>query len=138
MEGRGVCISGIAWSPDSQRVAWIEDRCNLTLGEGHRPDTLLVINADGSNSQIIWLSADPIFAYGQVAWSPDGQSAAVMHQNGTVSLVDAECYNLPNGCDESSRTKLDSFPEDWLHTFHPQWASENVDTTTLPTATSTP
>jgi Tol biopolymer transport system component len=122
---------GIAWSPDSQRLAWIGGTC-FTDKPGIA-DRVWVINGDGTGARMIFQSRDPLFAHGMIAWSPDGKSVAVMLDNKVSYLINADCAGGPNGCDESSRTKMDAFPAHWQHTFYPQWA-QAAGTPTLPTA----
>jgi len=116
-----MCPQGIAWSPDSQRIAWLGGDCPVDIIDG-----LWVVNRDGSDVRRIFQSSDPLLAREQVAWSPDGESVAIMLQNGVVYLIDADCNSKPNGCDDSSRTAADKFPEHWKHNFYPQWAGEEV------------
>lgn len=131
------CLGDMAWSPDSQRIAWLEDRfCNF--GTGALLNYVWIINRNGSGRQTIFQSTDPLLVHGLIAWSPDGQAVAVMLQNGVAYQINADCNNLPNRCDESSRTKLDAFPEYWLSNFYPQWAGENIEGAALSTATPTP
>ena len=85
-----------------------------------------ITNSDGSGLTLIFKSDEYQLSYGQIAWSPDGKSVAVGLETGTVYLIDADCPNKPNGCDESSRTVIDSIPTHWLSNFYPQWAGEDV------------
>jgi len=117
---RSVWLKDMVWSPDSQRIAWLEDRF---FASGEPPNSVRVINRDGSDMQTLFQSTDPPLTRGVIAWSPDGESVAVMLQNGVVYSIDADCYNLPNGCDESSRIEIKEIPLDWLHNFYPQWIS---------------
>jgi hypothetical protein len=71
-----------------------------------------------------------------IAWSPDGESVAVMLENGVSYLIDADCYDQPNGCDESSRTEIGAIPKHWMHNFYPQWVGE--EEARLPSAEATP
>ncbi|GEM_PF-5225120 len=119
--GEVMCPQGIAWSPDSQRIAWLGGNCRSQIS-----DSLWVVNRDGSDVHLVFQSSDPLLAGGQIAWSPDGSSVAIMLQNRAVYLIDADCNSKPSGCDDSSRTVLDKFPEHWKHSFYPQWAGEEV------------
>ena len=134
------CPANIAWSSDSQRVAWLAHWCDL---DDSSPALLWVINLDGSDMRFLWqYNASPFDSH--IAWSPDGQSVAVRFPDGTAYLVDPDCDAGPDGCDESSRTGIDTFPEHWLHTFNPQWAGETVvrivsaEATPAPQPTATP
>jgi Tol biopolymer transport system component/predicted Ser/Thr protein kinase len=113
---------GMAWSPDSQRIAWIggacfEDRDGIS-------DRVWVIYRDGTGAKTIFQSADPLLAMDMIAWSPDGRSIAVQLENGVNYLIAADCADSPVGCAESARTELQIFPDHWRHTFYPQWAGE--------------
>ena len=119
---------GIAWSPDSQHIAWIGGTC-FTDKPGIS-DRVWVINPDGTGARTIFQSADPLLAMDMIAWSPDGKSIAVQLENGVNYLIAAGCADSPAGCDESSRTELQAFPEHWRHTFYPQWAGEIAGATT--------
>ncbi|MCJ7432072.1 MAG: hypothetical protein MUO77_01150, partial [Anaerolineales bacterium] len=132
------CPHGIAWSPDSLRIAWIGGICNSSGGQ---PDTVWVINRDGTAINKIYKSDDTELVDGQIAWSPDGKSvAAAAMESGVVYLIDASCATKPNGCDETSRTTIGRIPEHWMRNFYPQWAGEKVAQSPAnePTTTSTP
>lgn len=120
MLASGACPYGIAWSPDSQQLAWLDGPC----GPGLEPDSLWVINRNGSNKQLIYHSADLNPVEVLIGWSPDGEAVAIMNEDGTSYLIDANCADQSSGCDASSRTELDAFPEHWMHTFTPQWLGE--------------
>ncbi|OQY21850.1 MAG: hypothetical protein B6I34_06775 [Anaerolineaceae bacterium 4572_32.1] len=123
------CPTNIAWSPDSSRLAWFAHWCDE---DETSPALLLVVNFDGSDRRLLWTrdNANP-----DVAFSPDGTYLAVRFDDGSVYRVDPECEPGPDGCDESSRTEMDDFPEHWLHTHWPQWDSEAA---AAPEPTSTP
>ena len=113
--------ASVAWSPDSQQIAWV------ALGSDVNTIFIVwVINKDGSGlTQLVRndeLNGYPV----QIAWSPDGKSVVIKTASGDVYSIDANCNNQPNGCDDSTRTKIDELPEHWLGTFYPQWAGEEI------------
>ncbi len=113
------CPRIIAWSPDSRRIAWVGG-----LGTDDSHDRIWVMNSDSSELQSIFQAGDWGLVESHLAWSPDRKSVAFMLENGVSYLIDADCAGQPGGCDASSRTELDAFPEHWRHTFYPQWAGE--------------
>jgi len=120
VSGGNTCPEAIAWSPDSQRIVWLGELGICDTGDSR---DVWIVNRDGSGVNTIFHSEDRKLAH-QIAWSPDGESVAVMTEDGVVYLIDADCASQPNGCDESSRTEIVTFPEHWMHTFYPQWAGE--------------
>ena len=120
VSGGNTCPQAMAWSPDSQRIAWLGELGFCETGESR---DVWVVNRDGSGMNTIFHSSDQVLE-NQVAWSPDGVSVAVLTTDGVTYLTDADCANQPNGCDESSRTEIVTFPEHWMHTYYPQWAGE--------------
>ncbi len=110
----------IAWSPDSQRLAWV---AGPAAPNGCEMDRVRVINRDGTEPRDI-LSDAELNCDSLIAWSPDGDSVAVLLDDGTAYQIDAKCYERTAGCDVSSRTQLDAIPEHWLNNFYPQWAGE--------------
>lgn len=115
---------GIAWSPDSQRIAWIGGAC--FVDKQGISDRAWVINRDGTGPRTIFQSADPLLAMDMIAWSPDGRSIAVQLENRTTYLIAADCADSPEGCTESARAEMQAFPDHWRHIFYPQWAGEMV------------
>jgi WD40 repeat protein len=110
------CPWAIAWSPDSQRLAWIGG-----MGGAATTSTYVwVTNSDGSDAKIVFYSPE-VKLIAPIAWNPSGDSVAVTLQNGKRYLIDASCQGGATGCDESSRTEIIDIPKDWLHNFHPQW-----------------
>jgi hypothetical protein len=129
-----VCPSGIAWSPDSQRIAFTADMC------GGAPETVTawVTNLDGDDTRLLLTSTDPPIERGQIAWTPDGESIVLTLTNGRSYLIDADCTSDANGCDESAWTATGAIPEHWLNTYLPQWAGEATVATTEPPSGETP
>ena len=120
VQGGNTCPQAVAWSPDSQSIAWVGE---LGFCETGKSRDVWVINRDGSGMNNIFHSSEQELE-NQIAWSPDGESVAVLTTDGVAYLVDADCSDQPNGCDESSRTEIATFPNHWLHTFYPQWGGE--------------
>jgi len=117
--------SPIAWSPDSEQIAVLISMRHLDTAVMDPPDRVWVINRDGSGKVRTILNSDvPIVSF---AWSPDGQYVVVALEDGKAYRIDANCDSKPAGCDESSRTEIKEIPQDWLHTFHPQWISAYAD-----------
>ena len=115
--GGNTCPQAMAWSPDSQRIAWLGELGFCGTDESR---DVWVVNRDGSRVETLFHSDDRNLAH-QIAWSPDGEAVAVMTEGGVAYLINTDCSIQPGGCDESSRTEIDAFPEHWLHTFYPQW-----------------
>jgi len=114
-------VHRLVWSPDSQRIAW------QAITDSGDTFVVWVINRDGSGLHSInEESGSNSTNWGaHLAWSPDGQWVGIERIDGSsVYLIDADCDQLSNGCDESSRISIDELPEDWLPIFHPQWVSE--------------
>lgn len=122
--GGSLCPVGIGWSPDSQQIAFQGGDGDCT--QSVTLDSVWALNADGTNQRRILKGADPRLVETAITWSPDGQSVVVMQENGKGLSINPNCISLPTGCDESSRTKLDSFPKDWLTTFYPQWGETQL------------
>jgi len=124
------CPINIAWSPDSQRLAWFAHWCDE---EETSPTLLLIVNFDGSDRRLLW-TRDDINPHGSdVAFSPDGTYLTVRFDDGSVYRVAPACEPGPDGCDESSRTELATFPEHWLHSYWPQWDGEGGHRADAPT-----
>jgi Tol biopolymer transport system component len=65
-----------AWSPDGREIAF----CRMPPGGSTRPDSLWVMNADGTSPRRL---AD---ASGMAAWLPDGKRLLAMRDEGIVLL----------------------------------------------------
>jgi Tol biopolymer transport system component/tRNA A-37 threonylcarbamoyl transferase component Bud32 len=122
VSGGNTCPQAMAWSPDSQRIAWLGELGICETGDSR---DVWVVNRDGGGMNTLFHSSDRNLAH-QVAWSPDGESVAVVTEDGVAYLIDADCPSQLGGCDESSRTEIDAFPEHWMHTFYPQWPGKVV------------
>ena len=64
------------WSPDGKKIAFISNRDYHFL--------LYVMDADGSNSQLVTDRVDRVLEVGSPAWSPDGRKIAFSAGNGIV------------------------------------------------------
>jgi hypothetical protein len=110
-----------AWSPDSQHIAWVGGTCGY---QECTQDHVYVIDRDGSHMKLLFTSPD-VRLSNIIAWTPDGKSVAVVPSYGTIYQIKTDCASGPAGCDETSRTRIDSLPDSWLPTFYPQWAGGN-------------
>jgi len=125
------CPWAIAWSPDSQRLAWIGGMGGATTTSTY----VWVANSDGTNARIVFYSRD-VELIAPIAWNSSGDSVAVTLQDGKRYLIDAGCQGGATGCDESSRTEILDIPKDWLHNFYPQWISAQAAPAPTPPAAS--
>jgi serine/threonine protein kinase len=123
-------VHWLAWSPDSQQIAWVGGR----MPQGGW-NTIWVTNLDGTNLHPIYFDSDREVAYAEIAWSPDGQSVVFRDGDGTVYEVDAQCDARESSCEETMR-ELPSFPEHWTARYFPQWTGELVDETPTSIPTS--
>jgi hypothetical protein len=112
------CPHSIAWSPDSQRLAWVGGIC---VPGNNVSDNVWVANWDGTEKHMIYQSDTFEFVRYSIGWSPDGDSVAAQLENGDIIAIDPDCYASTNGCDDSSWSIIPELPEYWLHTFYPQW-----------------
>jgi WD40 repeat protein len=124
----------MAWSPNSQRLAWLAADCTPGLFDAH---SVWITNADGTESHTIYeeSQADDLDTWGPIAWSPDGASVAVLSLRGDAYLIDANCSNRANGCDPSSRTMTSDVPVEWQHSYYPQWGGTFPGVAPSPMAT---
>ena len=118
------CPEGVAWSPDSQRLAWLGI---IGCGGGSFPTGVYVIHRDGTGLGKIYdgtVSTPPVNL--RIAWSPDDDSVAVSLIDGTHLLIDADCHLPPNSCDESSRQQIAEIPRHWFDDIYPRWYGEEL------------
>jgi len=130
----GRCFTGLAWSPDSQQMALAYVYCSP--GGCNPPGIVAVVNRDGDGTlrpivQGREVRFDQIKA---MAWSPDGKSVVATTGDGATYRIDADCASRPNGCDETSLTRVEAIPEQWLSNFYPQWGGEAQTATLSPQA----
>jgi hypothetical protein len=115
------CVQKIAWSPDSQRIAWTGGPC-----PGNGVDTVMIVNLDGSNLQTLYTKPSGGSLDQTIAFSPDGRSLLVRTSNG-ITLIDPTCPSEPGGCgDAFMKPYTGSFPIEWFDNFYPQWAGDQV------------
>lgn len=71
---RGAPFSSLEWSPDGQRLAYVES--TYPAGEDQSPDDkLIIVNADGSEPQVI-PGPPETSSFRGLSWSPDGRRIA--------------------------------------------------------------
>ncbi len=80
----GVDVSGVAWSPDSQRLAFTANTHQRDEYAYERAD-LYTVTRDGRS--LLRLSADDGHHHQNPAWSPDGRSIAVMREQGLALIL---------------------------------------------------
>lgn len=107
------CPFGLAWSPDSQRIAWIGGFCGIS--QNH----IFSVNRDGSGYQKIYTSSSPQLAAGMIAWDPDGTSIVFMDQDGITHRIKVDCSSYLKGCLPGEETILSKFPERWKSDYTP-------------------
>jgi len=79
-----------AWSPDGTRIVFHSERDRQPVPEGWVPNSLYIINADGSNLTRLTHTEDNDHG---PSWSPDGSRIA-FHRNCTLALVNSDGSNL--------------------------------------------
>jgi DNA-binding SARP family transcriptional activator len=112
----GLCATGLAWSPDSQWIAFMDTN---QVTERQRPVTIRVFRRGGGNSRIIYTFNQPVNG-GRLAWSPDGQQIFCIDDLGNgkeeTLLMDASGKGV-------LKAGLD-IPENWFQDFWPQWSEK--------------
>jgi len=109
------CASNIAWSPDSQRIAFPN-----TFGPGEETAHWEVwgVNRDGTNARMVYPFEQPL-RWMEAAWSPDGRQIACWYNEG------GKMKGLLVNADGSGEPKvIDEMPWSWLPNFWPQWEGE--------------
>jgi tRNA A-37 threonylcarbamoyl transferase component Bud32 len=104
------CPLGIAWSPDSTKIAWIGGRCEPGV-----PDIrnhVWTVNYPGSGGEIICQTGESQIQGGMIAWSPEGDAIAIQMEDGDVYLLPTDSGTA--GCAVRAVGKPDEFPYDWL------------------------
>ncbi|MGH7713748.1 MAG: S9 family peptidase [Gemmatimonadaceae bacterium] len=86
---RGIDVSGIAWSPDSRRIAFVADSSQRDEYVYERAD-LYVVTLDGGIQRL----TNDGYDHDSPAWTPDGRSIVLRRQQG-LSVVIAS--RQPNG-----------------------------------------
>jgi DNA-binding SARP family transcriptional activator len=107
-----VCAEGIAWSPDSQWIAFLDGTCS-TLGALR--GTIQMMRPDGSNSQIVYAFDEPLV--GELAWDPAGKRIACS------CFVGGEAWYWILTVDgNGAPLKFADIPPSWQANHWPQWA----------------
>jgi len=109
------CPFGLAWSPDSQRIAWIGGACGVS--QSH----IFSVNRDRSGYQKIYTSRSPQLAARMIAWAPDGNSIVFMDQDGIIHRIKVYCSSYLKGCMPGEETIMSEFPNRWKSDYTPQW-----------------
>ena len=108
------CPYGIAWSADSQWIAWIGGQCGVSS------NYVYIVNRNDSGWQEIYNNPELQLLNTMIAWSPDGKSIVFMDQNETTHRIELECV-AGEGCSPGEQSTLNDFPVTWLGSFYPQW-----------------
>lgn len=117
------CVDKIAWSPDSQKIAWIGGRC---LKGDWLFNNVWVMDSDGSNVTRLFEGESNL---NQLAWSLDTKYILAEFDNGEIVTLNPLCVDATQ-CNVTPELYLEPFPEHWLNTFYPQWAVEDQSTAT--------
>ncbi|HSD85807.1 MAG TPA: BTAD domain-containing putative transcriptional regulator, partial [Anaerolineae bacterium] len=108
-----VCVTGIAWSPDSQWIAFIDtDRGT----DGQRPSTIRIFRQDGGDSRIVYTFSRPVIG-GRLAWSPDGQQIICECEHDDHQIT-TWLIEVNNPADVKQGIAI---PLNWFQDFWPQW-----------------
>jgi len=108
------CALMIAWSPDSQQIAFANLHSTPTV-----PRTVHIVQRDGSDLRVVHTFEDPQAWAHQVAWSPDGGRLAVWYEQ------DGAQQGLLINADGSGEAQIiKEMPRSWLPSFWPQWGGE--------------
>lgn len=128
--GQNFCPYGIAWSPDSQHIAWLAGPCE------EYPNAVWVIDRDGTRLTALTLIGAVRWSMEilqNIAWQPDGKAILAKAESGEIYQIDiALCASKPNGCDAKSFTKVKELPASWLPTYYPPWGGALVQPTLPP------
>jgi hypothetical protein len=99
----------IGWSPDSQRIAILNDHVNLAASE------IWIVQWDGRDPHAIHTIQGDVDSWGGVAWSPDGKLVVLMYgergRNKTL-LIPIDGSGEPQVVEAVQ-------PWWWLHSFYP-------------------
>ncbi|MGQ0639203.1 MAG: S9 family peptidase [Gemmatimonadaceae bacterium] len=85
----GVDVAGIAWSPDSRRIAFVADSGQRDEYVYERAD-LFVATLDGTIQRL----TNDGYDHDSPAWTPDGRSIVIRRQQGLTAVIDSR---QPNG-----------------------------------------
>jgi dipeptidyl aminopeptidase/acylaminoacyl peptidase len=111
----GVDVSGIAWSPDSRRIAFVADSGQRDEYVYERAD-LYVVSLDGAIRRL----TNDGYDHDSPAWSPDGQYIVLRRQQGLTAVITArqphggpvDLYRIPaaGGALENLTPRWDQLP----------------------------
>jgi dipeptidyl aminopeptidase/acylaminoacyl peptidase len=87
----GVDVSGIAWSPDSKRLAIVADSSQRDEYVYERAD-LFVVTLDGGIQRL----TNDGFDHDSPAWTPDGRSIVMRRQQGLTATMAARQSGAPS------------------------------------------
>lgn len=111
-----VCAEGIAWSPDSRWLAFLDGVCSES---GKEAGSIQITRSDGREMQVVHAFEKPVV--GDLAWSPDGSQIVCF-----CIVEGGEEGNWLFNVDGSGRfRKLSEPPFSWRANYWPQWAGEN-------------
>ena len=109
------CVGGIAWSPDNQRIAFVD---------WYTPDDIQeirVIGSDGSDPHVVYAFEQAV-DWISVAWSPDGSRLAYIYPMGDRH----EGFVLDPAGGEPHPIPEDQLPWTWYPNHWPQWSGGNL------------
>ncbi len=86
----GIDVSGIAWSPDSKRIALVADSSQRDEYTYERAD-LYVVTLEGGIQRL----TNDAFDHDSPAWSPDGRSIVMRRQQGLTATMAARQSGAP-------------------------------------------
>ena len=107
-------VTGIAWSIDSQHIAFLNVPFPMAVSAGSE---LWTINRDGSEPKIIHVLEQRILG-GGVAWGPDSKQIVCL-----CAFDDGEKPLLFDLDDNNEPQVMATVPVSWFHGFWPQWES---------------
>jgi DNA-binding SARP family transcriptional activator len=107
-----VRVMGIAWSIDSQRIAFLSTSLDMTTSEG---TVLRTIKPDGTDARMVY-TLDEVLHGGSLGWSPDSEQI-VCH----CGFADEERFVLFD-LDGEDEPKAPAYaPISWCNAYWPQW-----------------
>lgn len=113
VEGTDInCPTGIAWSPDSQWIAWVGGKCAVSN------NNVFTVKREGSGVKLIYNQDRQINS--TIAWAPDGKAIVFLDKSGNTYRIELDCTSGTR-CTPGSLTNLSEFPFTWLSSFTPQW-----------------
>jgi DNA-binding SARP family transcriptional activator len=106
------CVGDLAWSPNSQQIAFVGHECTPVSA----PEEIWVINHDGTDSRVVH-SIAPQPKSAELLWSDDGQNILCIrgYEGGEVNFL------LINVSGVGEPSTLENLPYWWHPNFWPQW-----------------